>query len=439
MDKIIEFDENLSILVGINGSGKTSILNLLNWIISPSLSDLCVTEFKTAKLLFKIKGTQYEINCKHSKDYFHYAVKSQEKSYQPLKVRLHLPASKIKHDENLRFDLIQNYQNLSPEPGEEDTWNLIGKFQSPTIIGLDRNLFAEESPDRYFVDDGGAFRHRRLIGRSEKSPLDRVRGIINVEYRKRKNDILNLTNRLKNQLMLSAFDGIVINEGLELSVRNKLNLNQIESAKKRVNDYFKNFEKNSISEEDLLSIDNYFAQLKEVTEKYQEDTNDINSLIFAINANQFTKIKKLLSEFEKFESRTVKAMEEIHKYIETLNYFLHDSAKQLAFKEDTSELVFNTIDRLGNTLTEHNDINFLSSGEQQLLILFSYIAFTNKDGRLFIIDEPELSLHIWWQENFLEKLSDITPKGTQLILATHSPILANKGKDKTRLLLPYNE
>ena len=80
----------------------------------------------------------------------------------------------------------------------------------------------------------------------------------------------------------------------------------------------------------------------------------------------------------------------------------------------------------------------MSSGEQQVLILFSYIAFNSQDGKIFIIDEPELSLHIKWQEDFLEKLELITPKTTQLILATHSPILANKKKEKAKLLLPYN-
>ncbi|MFT7031506.1 MAG: DNA repair exonuclease SbcCD ATPase subunit, partial [Marinoscillum sp.] len=45
IDKKIDFNDDLTLLVGINGSGKTSILNILNWIISPSLPNLCITEF----------------------------------------------------------------------------------------------------------------------------------------------------------------------------------------------------------------------------------------------------------------------------------------------------------------------------------------------------------------------------------------------------------
>ena len=180
--------------------------------------------------------------------------------------------------------------------------------------------------------------------------------------------------------------------------------------------------------------------MKEVTKEYQKNSKDeFISLLYSLNASQFVKVRRLLKEFEKFENESIKTMSQIQDYLDTLNHFLLDSAKKILFKEDTSELTFNTLDKKGNIITAFKDINYLSSGEQQILILFSYIAFNSEDGKIFIIDEPELSLHIKWQEDFLEKLNIITPKSTQLILATHSPILANKRKDKAKLLLPYNE
>ncbi len=41
---------------------------------------------------------------------------------------------------------------------------------------------------------------------------------------------------------------------------------------------------------------------------------------------------------------------------------------------------------------------------------------------VFIIDEPELSLHLAWQEIFVESIQKASPK-TQFILATHSPAI----------------
>ena len=435
IDKEIDFNSDLTLLVGINGSGKTSILNLINWIIRPSLPHLCVTEFKHLSLSFSYNNTAFEINCSQQKSILKYSIKTNEKEYNPLIVRLNTHPKTILNDEVLRANLIEGYQSLSPVEKEKETWDLISSFPNPTIIGLDRNLYAEESANNVYYEE----RMKIRTHRKSTSPLDRVKDIVNREYRKRRNIVLNLTNTLKNQLMLSTFDGSLSFDSISTGIRYKLTLTQIENAEKRVNDYFDNFEKGALTTNDHDSIKKYFSQLKNITKQYQTTPDDDRvKLLYSLNANQFIKIRKLLNEFEKFETKSQKAMEEIHTYIDTLNFFLKDSAKKILFKEDTAEINFSTLDKKGKVLTEYKDINFLSSGEQQILILFSYIAFNSGDGRVFIIDEPELSLHIKWQEDFLEKLDIITPKSTQLIFATHSPILANKKKNKAITLLPYN-
>ncbi|WP_254446381.1 AAA family ATPase [Pantoea sp. CCBC3-3-1] len=39
---------------------------------------------------------------------------------------------------------------------------------------------------------------------------------------------------------------------------------------------------------------------------------------------------------------------------------------------------------------------------------------------IYIADEPELSLHVTWQENLVAAVTSIN-KNTQIIFATHSP------------------
>jgi predicted ATPase len=439
INKEIDFNDDLTLLVGINGSGKTSILNVINWVISPSLPNLCVTEFEKIVLNFTFKKTAYEVTCEHHKTTFSYKIKTNKIQYHPLTIRIHQSPNTIKNDTILRDSLIQNYTGLAPDEKEKETWELISNFPNPTIIGLDRNLYTEESSEQIYFEESIKGRLIRKHAGNVTSPLDRVKEIINKEYRKRKNAILNLTNGLKNHLMLSTFDGSITQESLHAGIRYKLNLSQITNAEKRVNDYFVKFEENSITLDEQKTIAKYFSQLKEITVQYQsEPTSEIVKLLYGLNANQFKKVRKLLKEFENFEAESIREMSQIQDYIDVLNHFLKDSAKKILFKEDTSELTFSTLDKNGKVITEYKDINYLSSGEQQILILFSYIAFNSKDGRIFIIDEPELSLHIKWQEDFLEKLNKITPKFTQLILATHSPILAGKRKDKAVVLLPYN-
>lgn len=439
IDKDIQFNSDLTLLVGINGAGKTSILNVVNWIIRPSLPYLCVTEFKTIKLWLSFNNKDYEIICKHNKSTFHYKVFSEGEVYNPLIVNLVRQPGDIQNNETLRATLLESYKGLGPDLKEKKTWDLVSSFPAPTIIGLDRNLYTEESEDAIYFDEDHRTRIRQKKLRINKSPVERVKEIINVEYRMRKNRVLNLTNSLKNHLMISAFDGSITLESLTSGIRYRLNLAQIEKAESRVNDYFKSFEQNSLTQKESLTITDYFSQLKAITKKYQSDPSDEKvKLLYGLNANQFIKIRNLLKEFEKFETRSLQAMKEIQTYLDTLNHFFKDSAKKILFKEDTSEISFNNLDKNGVAVTEYKDIKFLSSGEQQILILFTYIAFNSTDGKIFIIDEPELSVHIKWQEDFLEELEKITPESTQLLLATHSPILANKKKDKAIILLPYN-
>lgn len=438
IDKTISFNNDLTLLVGINGSGKTSMLNIINWLLRPSMPNLCVTEFKTIQLFFQFNNESYEIFCKHNKTTLTYTIKTEKEELNPLKVRIATPPSEIKNDDALKLSLIQEYTGLIPDHKEKQTWDLIRTFPNPNVIGLDRNLYAEES-GKIFIDDSIQGRIIKKGSIQNTSPLDRVKEIVNREYRRKKNSILNLTSNLKNHLMLSTFAGSITIESFTSGIRHKLNITQIEGAEKRVNEYFKNFEKKLLNEDEQKTITNYFAQLKEITKLYQAQPNDSTvKLLYGLNASQFVKVNKLLKEFEKFEADSKKALEQITTYINTLNFFLKDSAKKLLFKEDTAELSFHTLDKKGNIITEFKDIKFLSSGEQQILILFSYIAFNSQDGKLFIIDEPELSLHIKWQEDFLSQLENITPKGTQLILATHSPILANKKREKALVLMPFN-
>ena len=438
IDKEIDFNSDITLLVGINGSGKMSILNIINWVLRPSIPYLCTTEFKTIQLYFKFKEKEYEILCKHNTHEFTYTIKTEGLDLNPLIVKTKIHPNAIKNDDNLKLSLIQDYSALKPDDKEQKTWDLIATFPNPTVIGLDRNLYAEES-EKIYIEEGVRGKIFKKNNIQNLSPLDRVKEIVNREYRKKKNSILNLTSNLKNHLMLSTFEGSITIESFTSGIRHKLNIAQIESAEQRVNSYFANFERKLLSEKEQITITKYFSQLKDITNQYQSNPKDEKvKLLYGLNANQFVKVNRLLKEFEKFESESNKALEQINVYINTLNFFFKDSAKKLLFKEDTAELSFHTLDKTGNIITEFKDIKFLSSGEQQVLILFSYIAFNSQDGRVFIIDEPELSLHIKWQEDFLYQLEQITPKKTQLILATHSPILANKKKNKAKLLLPYN-
>ncbi|UZN01758.1 AAA family ATPase [Cellulomonas sp. S1-8] len=74
----------------------------------------------------------------------------------------------------------------------------------------------------------------------------------------------------------------------------------------------------------------------------------------------------------------------------------------------------------------------LSSGERQLLQMF-LLALGGEESSV-IIDEPELSLHVDWQETLVESMRALNGR-CQLIFATHSPeIMAHIPDSKIRKL-----
>jgi predicted ATPase len=122
-----------------------------------------------------------------------------------------------------------------------------------------------------------------------------------------------------------------------------------------------------------------------------------------------------------------------------VNSFLTDSSKRLEFNRALGKLVFKVLDKNDTVVGDDRDISNLSSGEKQIVILFTYLKFHEESSTVFIIDEPELSLHPRWQEEFLNSVKILMPKKTQLVIATHSPIIVGPNKKYCKVLLPYNE
>jgi len=77
----------------------------------------------------------------------------------------------------------------------------------------------------------------------------------------------------------------------------------------------------------------------------------------------------------------------------------------------------------------------LSSGEQQILVLAYEVLFRSEPQTLVLIDEPELSLHVLWQDTFIDDLARMgNVRNLQFILATHSPSLIGGRDDLKRSL-----
>lgn len=96
-----------------------------------------------------------------------------------------------------------------------------------------------------------------------------------------------------------------------------------------------------------------------------------------------------------------------------MNEFLTD--KELSIHASPKGITIRTLEGDRLSLTE------LSSGERQLLLLLCNTIVARDKSKLFIIDEPEISLNVKWQRNLLDVLLSLTNNSDlQFLIATHS-------------------
>jgi predicted ATP-dependent endonuclease of OLD family len=450
MDKDIEFKTNISILVGINGSGKTSILNIINWLLKPNLGELCLIQFESIILKFRYKSDEFILTSLQNKVEVTVDLTNvtKQKKYNQIQATFKVHPRRLTKNELLKESMANEYNGLGPEEHEKETWAfLFSELPKPIVIGLDRNLYAQEGDELRFQEDVLSRDKKSNLKRENLalfSPLDRVKFLLSKEHNIYRNKVLQLYSSLNEKIMLSAFDEIFTKNNIRTLINSpKPTIETIDVLAEQVVNFLRQnqiLKTNSPKRREINSavkkVNDYFKKLKNILKMTQNATSE-NNLLYLTNISQFKKINDLIVEFKQFEEDTKKLYFPLKEFLDTLNNFFTDSAKQLYFDKESSEIKFNILDRAGLVVDDNRDIKNLSSGEKQIFILLTYIKYSSTLN-LFIIDEPELSLHPKWQGDFLDSVQKLMPEESQLIIATHSPEIIGDKKEFCKVLLPYN-
>ncbi|WP_431981989.1 AAA family ATPase [Streptomyces qinglanensis] len=105
-------------------------------------------------------------------------------------------------------------------------------------------------------------------------------------------------------------------------------------------------------------------------------------------------------------------------------------------KIDLSRQGFELVDDFGRTLP----VSSLSSGEQHELVLAYELLLNVEQGALVLIDEPEISLHVAWQQEFMNDIAKIASTASlRFVVATHSPQVIHKWWSRALALQPGGE
>ncbi|WP_270562309.1 AAA family ATPase [Citrobacter portucalensis] len=132
---------------------------------------------------------------------------------------------------------------------------------------------------------------------------------------------------------------------------------------------------------------------------------------------------EITAELERFKHLMLQHNEEfshIQKALtETINELFLDCNKQVDFSDGD----FSIKPISGN---EKISFRILSSGERQLIYILLKAANTALKESVLLMDEPEISLHLGWQEKLIGSIKRVNKK-CQLIIVTHSPAIIMKG------------
>lgn len=110
------------------------------------------------------------------------------------------------------------------------------------------------------------------------------------------------------------------------------------------------------------------------------------------------------------------AQEKTH-FMDLIDGLFSDTNKNVV--RDRNELFFHSH---GEVIPPY----ILSSGEKQMLIILLTVLLEQKKPCVLFMDEPEVSLHIEWQQRLIGLILELNPN-VQIILTTHSPALIMDG------------
>lgn len=124
----------------------------------------------------------------------------------------------------------------------------------------------------------------------------------------------------------------------------------------------------------------------------------------------------------------------IEKFFHLIDSLFRQTGKYVGIDPATNTLVFYLSDenacQTNNLTKRYVTLDQLSSGEKQLLLILTTVFLQEERPNVLLMDEPEISLHIEWQDRLVSILRELNPN-CQLILTTHSPnIFASGWEDR---------
>ena len=177
---------------------------------------------------------------------------------------------------------------------------------------------------------------------------------------------------------------------------------------------------------DLENLDAMLSRLDEATLP-AEDKRTLRERVVemqkrAVVAAGDSVVVHFLSKLLELQQAQQQQESVLEKFVSTCNRYLVGKAMHFDNAEYRLYIRRNDSEVGGDTEVQNLAFKHLSSGEKQIVSLFAHMYLSGRTGFYVIIDEPELSLSVPWQRHFLP---DILGTGlcSGLLAVTHSPFI----------------
>lgn len=416
-DYKVSFNEDVTFLHGENGAGKTTVMNILSSIISGSFTELLNYSFDTITIDCSLGDEIKTIVIHDTEDmyrivFFGKEIKIKKEFLHSISDGRYYPLKQVK--DYLAFQkTIKNIFNCIYLPLNRVNQQIFSNEIVDYISKYDDELISTELRRN--------IRYSRDLQDNDKDMVKKALEVLKRNLERINNNKLEHYKEYSKDLASIGFDMIDPDEKIKLFSKSKMDVEHIL-------DIYSQGIYTLEKEPHLDKIEKFKNQYL----KLQENVNNLKSdslLKFIVMSHDLLRYKKIADSIKKFNDEERIIAERKDTFVRILNSFLGLSpiyGKNIIIS-DSGDIMFRNI--CNDCITEIKPEQ-LSSGEMQLFVFFTHLIFeVPSSGGVFLVDEPELSLHINWQELLVGSILEAN-KNIQVIFATHSPDIISKKRDK---------
>lgn len=381
------FNQDVNIIIGKNGTGKTTFMNILHAVFSVDLEALADNIFEEVIVVLRDADKKKKIVVKRYDELFQQVA---EYKISTKKYKVKLFSSEDTHR------LPVSYKRRA----QEESFLLRQELKS--IIELSSlSVYRLRSGEDYEIKDKTG---RRLVS-SVDFRLNQLMEELTHYQLRLSNEVRKISTKLQKEVLTSIL---------------------YSDNKAKLNARFSDFDKETETQRLFSAYKQLGVIDSEVKKKISNHISEVDKVIEKINAKKaivghFGSIEAYVrtQEIIRMSLRAEEDTKEIYKqkelYISIIKDFISD--KDFFVGDDGGALT------VRSSLTGMVPIEKLSSGEKQLLILLTEALLQNEKTCVYLADEPELSLHIEWQRKVIPAIKKLN-NNAQVIVATHSPEVA---------------